>query len=319
MNNLIRTVLGDVKAETLGFCQCHEHIFIEKCKSWEVSTVLCMEDYEKSLAELKMYKAAGGGAIVDAQPSYSGRMAEYLVKASEESGVQIVASTGFHKTIFYDNDSYIFAKTEEETADFYIKELTVGMLSSVKNGLKQLPVKAGIIKTAVDSVGIHKDPVYKKLFEAAAKAAKATGCPVLCHTEQGSSGLEIIDFFTERGVSADKIILCHLDRTVYDTEHHIECLKKGAYLEYDTVNRLKYHDDEKEAEIILKMCAEGFEKQLLLGLDTTNARLKNYGADMGLDYILNTFSPFLKEKGITQEQIDCMLIKNPIYALTMNR
>ncbi len=318
MNGTVRTVLGDVNAETLGICQCHEHIFIEKCKSYEVSPVLLMEDYAKSLAELKMYKAAGGGALVDAQPNFSGRIAENLKKASEESGVQIIASTGFHKIIFYDKDSYVFTDSQEAIAEFYIKELTVGMLSSVKSGLNRLNAKAGIIKTAVDSIGIYKDPVYKKLFEAAAEAAKETGSPILCHTEQGSSGTEIIDFFTERGVSANKIILCHLDRADYNTDNHIECLKKGAYLEYDTINRLKYHDDNTEAELILKICAQGYEKQILLGLDTTNARLKNYGGDMGLDYILNNFSPFLREKGIIQEQIDLMLIKNPICALSVN-
>ena len=68
MGEFVRTVTGDVAPDTLGHCQCHEHIFLEMDRSYEVSPVLYMDDYDKSLAELREYRAAGGGTIVDAQP-----------------------------------------------------------------------------------------------------------------------------------------------------------------------------------------------------------------------------------------------------------
>ena len=315
MSDFVRTVTGDVSPETLGHCQCHEHIFLEMDKSYEVTPVLYMDDYEKSLAELNDYRAAGGGAIVDAQPVLGGRMAELLEKASVESGIKIIASTGFHKTVFYYENSYIFEKDADEITRLYIGEIEDGMLSSKRDGAKRLGCRAGQIKTAIDKNGIHADATYEKLFEAAAGAALSTGAPVMVHIEQEADALHVVDFFVKKGLSTDQLILCHLDRARYDFGYNKECAQTGAFMEYDTIHRLKYHDDTQEAELIEFMLKEGFDTQLLLGLDTTNARLRSYGADMGLDFILNTFIPFMEGRGVEEQTMHKMLVANPQQAL----
>lgn len=320
MSDFVRTVAGDVSPETLGHCQCHEHIFLEMDKSYEVAPVLYMDNYEKSLTELKDYRAAGGGAIVDAQPVLGGRMAELLEKASKASGIQIVASTGFHKTIFYYEDSYLFNETTDRITRRYIEEIEEGMLSSKQDGARRLDCRAGQIKTAIDKNGIHADATYEKLFEAAANAALATGAPVMVHIEQEADALHVVDFFVKKGLGPERLILCHLDRARYDFGYNKECAQTGAFMEYDTIHRLKYHDDVKEAELIEFMLGEGFESQLLLGLDTTNARLRSYGAeDMGLDFILKTFIPFMEERGVGKQMMQKMLVANPQQALKISK
>ena len=320
MSDFVRTVTGDVSPETLGHCQCHEHIFLEMDKSYEVAPVLYMDDYEKSLAELNDYRAAGGGAIVDAQPVLGGRMAELLEKASAESGVKIIASTGFHKTVFYYEDSYIFKKSADEIARLYIGEIEEGMLSSKQDGAKRLNCRAGQIKTAIDKNGIHADATYEKLFEAAADAALCTGAPVMVHIEQEADALHVVDFFVKKGLGPERLLLCHLDRARYDFGYNKECAQTGAFMEYDTIHRLKYHDDVKEAELIEFMLKEGFAAQMLLGLDTTNARLRSYGAkDMGLDFILKTFIPFMEGRGIGKQIMHEMLVANPQQALKISK
>ena len=54
---MVRTVTGDIEAKTLGFCQCHEHLFIERCKSFDISPLLLMDDLDKSSAELELYRS----------------------------------------------------------------------------------------------------------------------------------------------------------------------------------------------------------------------------------------------------------------------
>lgn len=319
MSDFIRTVTGDIAPETLGYCQCHEHIFLEKDKSFEVSPVLYMDDYEKSLMELKEYYAAGGSALVDAQPVLSGRMAELLEKASIDSNVKIIASTGFHKTMFYYEDSYLFKESADEITNIYIDEIENGMYSSKQDGAKKLSCRAGQIKTAIDREGIHADATYEKLFEAAAHAAYKTGASVMVHIEQDADALHVVDFFVKKGVCASKLILCHIDRARYDFGYNKECAQTGAFMEYDTINRLKYHDDVKEAELLEFMLGEGFVSQLLLGLDTTNARLRSYGAkDMGLDFILKAFIPFMEKRGVSKEIMSKMLVANPREALKIS-
>lgn len=312
----IETVLGEIQPAQLGWCQCHEHIFLEKCKSYDVNTALMMNDLTKSTQELVEYQKAGGKAIVDAQPVAGGRMVEWQIQASKESGVHIIASTGFHKTMFYYEDSILFTQSEEQLTDLFIEECQEGMYSSMADGFHKTQAKAGAIKVAADSGGVYADKTYEKLFAAAAHAQKATGRTLVCHIENGADALEVIDFFTKQGIAPQKIIICHIDRTKYDFDYHKEVAQTGVFLDYDTINRLNYHDNDQEARLICHMLENGYEKQLLFALDTTNKRLRNYGADMGLDFILTEFKPFLIEKyGIPAQVVEHIMTINAQNAL----
>lgn len=316
MEQIIRTVTGDIAPDSLGYCQCHEHVFLEKGKSFEVDPALYMDDYEKSLRELLDYKAAGGEAIVDAQPVLAGRMAEYLEKVSCDSGVKIIACTGFHKTLFYREDSYLFEQDTDAIANLYIHEIKTGMLSSELHGKQRLSCRAGIVKVALEKEGISANKTYPKLFDAAAQAVKETGAPLMMHVDKDADVLLAIEYLEKRGVPANRMIVCHLDRARYSRSYHMECASRGVFLEYDTIHRLKYHSDEKEAELIEFMLGQGFADNLLFGLDTTNLRLRNYNApDMGLDYILKEFLPYLRKRGINEVTLDKIMKKNPKRAL----
>ena len=84
-------------------------------------------------------------------------------------------------------------------------------------------------------------------------------------------------------------------------------------LEYDTIGRFKYHDDESECRLIAHMIEQGYEKQLLLSLDTTAQRLASYGdSSIGLTYLLRKFIPLLKRFGVSDQTIDSIMIGNPM-------
>lgn len=317
MSQIIRTVLGDIPPEQLGWCQCHEHIFLEKGKSYEVHQALCMDDYQKSLSELTEYKQAGGQALVDAQPGGGGRIAEWMVDAAKATGLNLVASTGFHKTVFYYEDSFLFSWSEDQLAAHFIREIQEGMDSSDKDGKKRLSAKAGIIKVAVDKGGIFATPVYEKLFHAAVEAARVTGASVLAHFENDQDAFPLLKLLEEAGIPSNKLLACHLDRARHDAGYHKELAAAGAYLEYDTINRLKYISNEQEIALILEMLAAGYQDKLLFSLDTTNQRLRAYGADMGLDFILREFAPMLKASGVSEETLKHIMIDNPQKAIAI--
>ncbi|NLE66899.1 MAG: hypothetical protein GX608_05690 [Lentisphaerae bacterium] len=314
---MIRTVLGGIKSADAGVCQCHEHLFIEMGKPYSLAKSLYMDDLGKSAEELRGYRAAGGSLIVDAQPVFAGRMAENLAAASEASGVHVVASTGFYKTDFYEEGAYIFRSDESQIAGLFISEFENGMISSQKDGGKPLDARAGMIKTAIDTGGIFADGTYAKLFSAAAEAAARTGMPVMCHIEQNADALHVVDFFEKRGIEPGRLLICHLDRARYDFAYHKEVLDTGVYLEYDTINRPKYISNREELSLIAAMLEAGYEDRILLSLDTTNARLRAYGADMGLDYIIKEFVPLLKAAGAGDGQIRKMQSLNAQQALTI--
>lgn len=303
---MIRTIWKDIQPTEAGHAQCHEHIWLEKGASYEVNPALCMNDYVKSLRELKDYCRAGGRLIVDAQPTGCGRNAQTLAALSRESSVFIVAVAGFHKKEFFD-DTALFSLPEDTLAALYAKEIEEGIPGS---GQESSPYRAGILKAAADG-DWQEDPVYRKLFEAVAQAAVQTGAPVMIHTEKGNDIPGLIRWFEERGIPPKKLLICHLDRTHYDIGYHREVLSAGCYLSYDSIHRLKYVSEAEETELLLAMKESGFTGQIMLSLDTTNQRLRSYCAeDMGLDYILKTFIPELKEHGFTDREIRQMCITN---------
>ncbi len=315
---MIQTVLGPVESQELGHCQCHEHLFIRKGRSFELNPALCMEDINKSTDELILYKNSLGKSLVDAQPVGCGRMADYLAGASQDSGVNIIASTGFHKLIFYREGHWIHSIGRNELAGLFVEELRNGMYTDGDSRFPSSGIssRAGIIKTAAAGEGVAGE--YKKLFFAAASASLQTGAPIMCHLENRKDALSIVEFFTGFGVPPSKIILCHLDRAFYDAGFHIEMAEKGVYLEYDTVGRFKYHSDETEIELIKQLVSSGHTERILLGLDTTNLRLKSYGGEIGLDYILKTFMGKMLKAGISEEAVRKFTVKNPAKALEIN-
>lgn len=313
------TVCGAQPPSAIGFAQCHEHLMISKGISHDRNPALCIDSIAKSAAEVRQFYHMGGRTLVDAQPGGCNRMSSALYQIAVQTGVHIIASTGFHKLIFYPEHHWLYTKTEQELADIFSHELTTGMFLNIDTDFHPNYDThcAGVIKAALDTEGLS--PIYQKLFSACCSAVKATEVPLMIHIEKGSDPLELLDYLMARGLAPEQIIFCHLDRAVADLSIHRNLLAKGCYLEYDTIGRFKYHSDQVEATIFKQMADWGFEDQLLFSLDTTRERLKSYHADgIGLDYLFTTFIPILLETGMTEQQIEKLSHDNFIQVFTRN-
>ncbi|MDD5017819.1 MAG: hypothetical protein PHO15_06965 [Eubacteriales bacterium] len=205
-------------------------MFIGDGPSRRINGALYIADYDKPLDEIKRYKKEGGVSFVDAQPYRCGRMAESLLRAGEEAGVNIIACTGFHKTEFFEGKGWIERQSEETLVKIYAGEIEEGMYSSDNGKIK---ARAGIVKCAAPK-DWNTDRTYGKLFRAAAETAVQTGSPVLVHMDPDVDAAPLLAFFGNYGIRPERIILCHLDRTRYDFKYHEELAAAGAYLEYDT-------------------------------------------------------------------------------------
>ena len=313
----ILTVKGNIKPEQLGYCQSHEHLFIADGQSAKLVPSLRLDDLNATCDELELFKRRGGVSIADAQPVGCGRMADMQLKASERTGVNILASTGFHKLIFYPDGHWLKTIDGDELAELYIDEIKNGMYIDCDTSKpdRRVSARAGIIKTASDLEGPAGD--YERLFLAAAEASVQTGVPILSHTEMGKGALEQIRLFTDHKVPAESIIICHLDRVLTDIGYLMEVASTGVYLELDTIGRYKYHSDEDEVRFISKLLENGYADKILLGLDTTRERMKSYGGSIGLDYMFETFFPLLGSYGIGEEFISKFTISNPAKAFTI--
>lgn len=315
----IQTVRGLIPAQDLGFCHAHEHLFTSHDHAARIDPALLLDSYERTLAELELFKRAGGRGVVDAQPVGCGRRADLLQRASEASGVHVIASTGFHKLIYYPGDHWLHTASEEVLCELFLTELTEGMFLDGDHAFprQKSSIRAGVIKAASDSAGIT--PEYLRLFTAAGLAAKQTGVSVLTHTEKGAGALEQVELLLDLGLAPESIIVSHLDRGLDDFSYHVTVAQTGVYLQYDTIGRPKYHSDREEAEHILRMVEAGFAAQILLGLDSTRARMRSYGGDPGMDHIVVSFIPLLRQVGVGIRDIEQFTVGNPARALSIKK
>lgn len=302
--NAVMTVCGPIAAEELGFCQSHEHLALSKGVSFQKNPALLIDDADRTTQEAIRLVKAGGNTVIDAQPGGCNRIERDLMSISQKSGLNIIASTGFHKLCFYPENHWIFSMPQQDLCHFFLSELTDGMYSGIDRSFcpENTGIRAGIVKMALDSVNLTQR--YEALFCAGAKAALEADVPVMIHIEAGSNPLLLLHFLLKTGLAAHRIIFCHMDRAVPDLSIHKALLEQGVFLEYDTIGRFKYHSDLQEIEIFSEMLNCGYEDQLLFSLDTTRARLKAYEKSaVGLDYLLTAFVPLMIQNGITEQQI----------------
>lgn len=298
---IVRTVCGDIDAKELGFTLPHEHIFFHPFGKTVVDD-WTLTDWSSSVEMLKDFKAHGGGCVVDAAWSpESGREPALLKEASIVTGVHIIAGVG---TLGDDAVSEkLKAMSIDELAEHYIHEIEVGMDGT--------SIKAGWIKGSTHYM--YMSEWEEKQLRAACRAAKKTGVAVHTHTTIGTYWQEQLEIVAEEGLPFTQFGIAHIDRNP-DYWVHKKICETGAYLIYDGPGKVKYYPDAMRVEILKKLVADGFEKQIMMCNDTGKRDYhKSYGGtvDVGLTYLQRRFLPRLLDEGFSQECLDNFMIHNP--------
>lgn len=312
--SFVTTVLGNLEIEQLGYCQPHEHVYITETPALLIHEELRINNLAASIEELKLYKAAGGTSLVDANPIATGRDARALADASKISGVNIVASTGYHIPIFYDQNHWIWKTNRDALIRLFVEELTKGMYLGGSYGWPtyRTDIKAGLVKAALIKGCLEKE---NNLFLAAGYAAIEAGTSIMIHTEYGRDAVKAIKILEEIGLAPERVLIAHADRQTEEFSIHEAIAQTGAFLEYDTLTMFEIHDNESEIELIQHMILSGYKNQILLSTDPTADRMKSYSGQVGIDYIHRTFIPALRKSGISKEDIEQIMRSNPARAL----
>lgn len=281
-----------------GITYMHEHMTIDLSK--HKGDLDCRLDlFDETLDEISELKKSNVKNIVDVTNKGMGRNIDFIKRLEEKSGVNIICSTGYYKEPFLPEE--VYQKFTSELSKIMIDEILYGINGSDK--------KAEII----GEIGTSKEnitPMEKKVFEAAARAHVETGCPITTHTTLGKLGLEQIEILGEFGVDLNKVIIGHVDLSG-DLDYILSMIEKGVYVAFDTVGKINYMAEEIRANIIRELCDRNLSDRVFLSMDLTRkSHLKSRGG-LGYSYLLNSFVPLLKEKGIKEEHIRDILINNP--------
>lgn len=317
----VQTVTGPIPIENLGRTLMHEHLFIAFPGAW--FDPLAKFDREELVTEAVRRLANlrtdhGVHTFVDPCPIELGRDVALMKEVSEKSGVQIVCTTGFY---YQDRGLPVYwrARTVDEIAELYIREITHGVSDS--------GVKAGAIKVSTGAPVVTDQE--KKFLAAACIAHKATDVPIITHTTDGRAGPEQQQLFAAGGVAAHRCLIGH-SCTNPDYGYHRSIVEGGSYIGFDQIGMLSVQNDEVRADNLAKLVHAGFRAQVIMSMDrlcgslgkwttrqptseeiTKIKRLKSQGLYQGHTYIFTDFVPMLHARGISQEDIDSILHDNP--------
>ncbi|MFJ6556029.1 phosphotriesterase [Streptomyces luteogriseus] len=290
----VRTVLGDVPPADLGVCDAHDHVFFgsPRLPGQELRSVAAAR------AELVAFREQGGGAVVQWTPYGLGRRAADLPPLSRETGVHLVAATGLHQAVHYDEDT--LAGLRGRLAEVFVSELTVGIGTS--------EVRAGLVKVAG---GFHAlDAHARWTMAAAAEAHHATGATITVHLEMGTGALDVLDLLCgELGVPPHRVVLGHLNRSP-DLVVHRQAAESGCYLAFDGPSLTHHATDWQMPEAVRALADAGFGDRVLLGADTTTAAARSVDGGPGMPYLLRRVRPRLVH-AVGEELVERILTENP--------
>jgi predicted metal-dependent phosphotriesterase family hydrolase len=315
----VRTVLGDIAPADLGPTYAHEHLIIDGGRPVELEPDFLLADVDKAVQELAPARELGLRAVVDAMPCSAGRNVGKLAETSRRSGVHVVAPTGLHLARYYATDLWSERESVAGLAERFRADIQDGIdaLDYVGPIVERTDHRAGVIKIAGSASGLT--PREKRVYEAAAVAHRATGCPILAHTTDGVGALEQVRFLADQGVDLSHVVLSHTDKVV-DRGYHREILATGAFVEFDQGFRWKPDVENGTLKLLDWLLEDGFGDQLMLGMDAARQGYwTTYGGGPGMTFLLGAFAEAMRARGVGEDAQAAMFVRNPARAYAFAR
>lgn len=316
----VQTVRGPIDTAKLGFTLSHEHICASSAGVWQAWPELFggrARFVRTAVDQLKQAKDEGVDAFIDVTTIDLGRDIRLMEEISRKSGVQVIAATGH----WLDASRTMNARTIEELAEFFIREIEVGMEGT--------DIKAGVIKVA--NAGATLNEFGERLLRAAALASKAAGVPITTHSPAGDRmGEKQAVIFESEGLSPSRVCIGHSDNSAAD--YRMGLVKRGYYLGMDNLPRggpaapsaplqqpggLSF---EQRMEAIKALVDAGFAHRVMLSNDHSLAMsLQPTAADTlrlaqnpdGILFVTRKVIPALKAMGVQDQAIRTMTVDVP--------
>jgi phosphotriesterase-related protein len=294
----------------------HEHIFVLSPEMM-ANYPQAWGDEEQRVADavvrLNELKARGVDTIVDLTVIGLGRYLPRVARVAAQTELNIVVATGVYT---YNDVPMYFHFTGPGTALDGPEPMTELFVRDIEEGVAGTGIKAAILKCATDEPGVT--PGVERVLRAVAAAHRATGVPISTHTHAATRrGLEQQRIFEQEGVDLTRVVIGHSGDTT-DIGYLEELIAGGSYLGMDRFGADVYLPFEERVDTVAAMCERGHADKMVLSHDAScfidwlpedvvAVALPNWH----YLHIHNDVLPALRARGVTDEQIDTMLIHNP--------
>ncbi len=164
---------------------------------------------------------------------------------------------------------------------------------------------------------------HVKIITAAAKAHLRTGLVIASHTGPDNPAFAQINILKKEGVDPSAFIWVHAQGGTL--EGNIRAAKNGVWISLDNIRKRSniepgaQNSVEWYADRIIRLKSEGLLSRVLISHDSGwyDPAKPGGGTFNGYNDIFDTFIPVLKDKGLTDDEIDRILVKNPQEAFKM--
>ena len=307
----VQTVLGPIDPADLGFTLPHEHTQIALWHAagrhdyWELT-----KDEPLIVEELGRFKAAGGSGIVDLTQDGVGKDPAWLVRIARATGLHVVMGCGWYRGMHYPAEANIDRRSVDSLADELVAEIEGGGEGGVRPGI------IGEIGTDKPWLSAEEERVHR----AAARASNRTGLAITTHGVMSDVGLAQLKVFEDERADLSRVVIGHAD-SYPNLDHYLEIILRGASVEFDFLG-MTFTPQERVGEprvidLLLELLSRGHADRVLLSQDVChNAQLVHYGGH-GYSYLSEMFLPRIRERGVSDTEIEQMTILNPGRMLTI--
>ena len=299
----------------------HEHVFILSTEHvqnygagawWDEDERVA--DAVRKLAELA---SLGISTIVDPTVWGIGRYIPRLQRINEQVDINIVVATGIYT---YDAIPHQYDhRGPGRLLDSATDPMVDDFVRDIRDGIAETGVRAAFLKCAVDMNGLT--PGVERVLRACATAHRETGAPVTVHTASAiAAGRLAIGVLAEEGVDLTKVVIGHAGDS-NDLDYLRQLADQGATLGMDRFGLDLFNPTADRVETIARLAAEGYADRMVLSHDAScyidwfpgdaQTTIAEVAPNWHYRHISVDVLPALRRCGVTDAQIDQMLVANP--------
>jgi phosphotriesterase-related protein len=308
----VESVNGPIDVEELGLTLIHEHFRTtdEATRAQFPHLYDEQAEWDAALTDANAVKGHGVRTVVEPSAMFLNRDARFSKRVADEAGLQVILATGIYT---YDHLPQVLQnRSEDQIAEIFVHD--------IETGIQDTDIKAAFIKCAADEPGVT--PNVEKVHRAAARASQRTGRPIMAHSHPKSgTGLEQMRVFTEEGVDPAKVQVAHTGDTD-DLDYTERLLETGCWIGMDRYGLDIYLPTEQRQATVLALLEKGHADRMFLSQDWCSTldyftpeveeQLKPVAApNWSMTFLFEQVIPELKERGMSEEQLEQMMVENP--------
>ncbi|TCP52004.1 phosphotriesterase-related protein [Tamaricihabitans halophyticus] len=310
----VETVRGPVSVGELGTVLMHEHVFVldEELRRnyparWDEE-----QQVAAAIARLTEVRDRGVRTIVDPTVLGLGRDIERIARINEQVELNIIPATGLYTYndvpfAFHFHGPGTLLGGDDQLVDMFVQDITEGIAGT--------GIKAAFLKCAIES---ELTPGVERVMKAVAQAHHRTGVPITVHTSPAhQTGLTAQEVFQREGVDLGNLVIGHSGDSA-DLDYLHRLIDNGSYVGMDRFGLDILLPGDQRVATVARLAKEGFADRMVLAQDASchidwfpPGVREAVAPNWHFTHIHDDVLPALRAAGVTEPQLDTMLVDNP--------